>query len=561
MPSGQPRGSEAEEYQWVHIDDFSPGVYDGSHVSTEQPTVSAPLGAANAVGTFACASIPGGALGPLPALTGTYSYPYSFPGSVTTLYILGLAVTPQLNDGDYEVVGVFEGDDGANHFVVAVSSVPALSANNVITGPGETVGTAGGFFGAPYPAFTRMTASGSGNPPPVLVFPTVVSTDTNGTSGHLWVYPTLAAPTTFTAQDLNTGHPSVVGQVITYGSRVLSLGGVNYSWPVSGGVNTNENINFTDPPLSATYGFQETLLGAEEPWGYGAWGSVSLGELLLIKKYGGAVILNGDIFAPSSVISVPGVESTGNIVGNAASTPTGLYYCSQNRGAWLWNGGNTSTKISKNIADDFFDMQTGVIQSNNFGFYCYHWQKWVMFSKNYIFDTESGAWWIIYPNAGTNVGHLTGRDIFWWQTTQNGSQVIGAPLAMTGANFTQYLSTFDNTVGSQSYQWTSLPIHVTKDADRVIDIREVTIRASDPASSGTGNVTVFVNGTNLGSYTGLSGGITVNPTILLLKSGVKGAQDITVKLLADNSATSQPAPIIHSVDIAYNIREQVKPNN
>lgn len=561
MPSGN---QHTDPYQWVHIGDFSPGVYDGSHISTERPTVSAPLGAANAVGTFACASIPGGALGPLPALTGTYSYPYSFPGTVTTLYVLGLAVTPQLNDGDYEVVGIFEGDDGTDHYVVAVSSVPALSSNHVITGPGETVGTAGGFFGAPYPAWTRMTSDGTGNPPPKLVFPTVVSTDSNATSGHLWVYSSIAGPTTFVADDLNSGAQTVVGQVICYADRVLTLGGVNYSWPVSGGINTNENINYTDPPLSSTLpssstAGQQFVPGAQEPWGYGAWGSVSLGELLLVKKYGGAIIVNGDIASPSSVIDVPGVESTGNIVGSAAATPTGLYYCSQSRGAWLWNGGNTSTKVSKNIADDFFDMQTGNIQSNNFGFYSYHWQKWVLFSKNYIYDTENQSWWVIYPNAGTNVGHLTGRDIFWWQTTQNGAQIIGAPLAMTAANYTQYLSTFDNTVGSRTYQWTSLPIHVVKDADRVIDIREVTVRASDPAGSGTGNVTVSINGTSLGSFAGIT--IGTDPTTVLLKAGIKGAQDITVQLLADNSASGKPAPIVHSVDIAYEERAEYAPNN
>lgn len=553
MP-GQPRGSEAEPvYQWVHIDDFSPGVYDGSHISTAQPTISAPLGAANAIGTFACASIPGGALGPLPGITSTTTYTPAFPGSVTTLFITGFSVTPQLNDGLIEIVTLFEGDDGTNHYVIALSYEPGGAGANTISGPTNTSATTGGgIFGSPYPAFTRMTATGTGNPPPVLVFPTAVSTDSAGASGHLWVYPELLSPTSFVAQDLIVAHSSTTGQVICYGSRVQCLAGIDYSWPVGSGVNTNENVNFTDPPLSSTYGNQKTLLGAEVPWGYGAWGSVSVGELILIKKYGGAVQVFGDIANPSSVVSVPGVESTGDFVGSAAATPAGLFYCSQNRGAWLWNGGNTSTKISGNIADDFFDMQTNAIASNNYGFFAYHWQKWVLFSKNYIYDTTTGAWWVIYPNAGTNVGTLTGKDIFWWALTQNGEQILGAPLRMPNADRTWY-STFDNRIPTNLWQWTSLPIHVTKDADRVLDVREVVLRMSDPQNTGTCQVTIDINGSQQTN----TATITADPTALRFVYGLKGQQDMIVKVIASNSNSSMGAPIMHSIDIAYNIRAEL----
>lgn len=537
----------------IHIDDFSPGVYDGSHISTEEPVVSAPLGAANAVGTFACAAIPGGALAPLPALTATTTYAPSFPGSVTTLYLVGFIVTPQLNNGDYEIVTIFEGDDNTNHYVIALSYVPALSSANVISGPTETATTTGGgIFGAPYPAFTRMTTSGSGNPPPVLVFPTAVSTDSSGSNGHLWVYPELLSPTSFVAQDLIVAASSVTGQVICYASRVTVLAGIDYSWPAGTGVNTNENVNFTNPPQSSIYGNQQELLGAEIPWGYGAWGSVSVGELLLIKKYGGAVIVYGDIDAPSSVIPIPGIESTGDFVGSAAATPSGLYYCSQNRGAWLWNGGNSSQKISKNVADDFFDMQTNVIKSNNYGFFAYHWQKWVLFSKNMIYDTESGAWWVIYPNAGVNVGHLAGRDIFWWCLTQNGNQILGAPLAMPSSAPVWY-STFDNTVPSPTWQWTSLPIHVIPHADRTLDVREITLRVSDPSGSGTASVTVSVGSFSATTTTVIQ----QTPTFIRLNVGVRGLEDIVVVVEGNNSNSAKSAPILHSLDIGYQVRQKV----
>jgi hypothetical protein len=553
-----PAQSPSEIYEWVHIDDFSPGVYDGSHISTEQPIISAPLGAANAVGTFACASIPGGALGPLPAVVATT--PFSdLEGGIPSLcpyaVITGYIITPQLNDGSFELVILFEADNCTDHYVRAYS-VSSGGPVNPITGPYETTATAAGFFGSPYPAFSRMTASGSGNPPPILAFPTAVSTDSAGASGHLWVYPSLAAPTTFVADDLITAHSSTTGQLIAYASRLICLAGIDYSWPLGSGVNTNENINYTNPPLSSTYGNQETFLGAEIPWGYGAWGSVSLGELLLIKKYGGAVILNGDIDAPSSVIPVPGVESTGDFVGSAAATPAGLFYCSQNRGAWLWNGGNTSQKISGNIADDFFDLQTHAITSNNYGFFCYHWQKWVLFSKNLMYDTTSGAWWVLYPNSGVSAGSLVGQDLFWYSLTQNGNAISAAPLKVT-SNSDSFATIFDNTVPSRTYQWTSLPIHVVKNADRVLDVRQIVVRASDP-TGGAAAITVSIG--SFSATTTATIGSAPTPIRLNVGAGAQGLDDIVVTVLAENTS-SHGAPILHSIDIGYQVRAKVGVND
>jgi hypothetical protein len=563
VADGPPPRHGNETYEWVNISDFSPGVYDGSHISTETPVVSAPLGAANAVGTYCCASIPGGALGPLPALTTQVAFTFGYPGSTTQLLLAGFSVTPQLVSDPYEIVSIDESDDGTDHYVRARSTVPGVGTN-AITGPTITSATTPGFFGAPYPVFTRMTARGTGNPLPVLVFPTAVATDPSDDSGHLWVYPELASRTSYVAQDLISMASSTTGQTVAYASRIICFAGLEFTWPAGGGISSNENINYTDPPTSALYGDQVStnpdgsFLGAEIPWGYGAWGSISVGELLIIKKYGGAVILNGDIANPTSVISVPGVESTGDFVGSAAATPSGLYYCSQNRGAWVWDGGNVSQKISKNINDSFFDMETNNITSNNYGFFCYHWQKWILFSKNLMYDTENQSWWVLYPNQGVNFGAIDGHDFFWYALTNDGNQLLTAPLIISTANGNIFYNVFDNTVANNFYQWTSLPIHVTKNADRVLDVRKVMIRASNPSGAGTANVAVNINGVAIGSSTGVAIGI--EPTIISLNCGVKGVQDILVTLACTNTG-SNPAPIIHSIDIGYEIRAEVKPNN
>lgn len=560
-------GGKRDPSQWIHIDDFSPGCYDGSNISIEQPVISAPLGAAERSQTFCCSVIAGNALGPLPALIS--QRPFSdlggLQGAATSALLAGIAITLQLDDGGYEVVAINEQDDGTTHYVIAGSFYSSTNAVNLISGPTNNSATTPGFFGAPYPAYTRVNTGGTPGPPPpgpVLIFPTAVSTDARGPDGHLWLYPSLSAPTTFVADDLITGtsagddNSSITGQVITYGNRIICIVGVDYQWPIGGGINTNENFNYTDPPESAAYGNQQTIMAVEIPWGYGGWGTVSVGELLLVKKYGGGVILNGDVNVPSSIIRCPGIQSTGDLVGRACATPIGLIYCSQNRGAWLWNGGNTSQKISRNISDSFFDLETNLLESNNYGYFIDQWQKWVLFSGNVIYDTDTNSWWNLFPKPGVNVSGLPdGRNLWWYNLTEMGNQLTASPLIVNG-NTDPWLSVFDNTVPSPVYQWQSLPIHVTENADRVIDIRQIIIRASDPSNSGAATLIVTTpNGSFTETTVAADNPIGSNPTIIRLNvgSGAQGLQDIILNVIAKNTAGNS-APIIHSIDVEYKVR-------
>jgi hypothetical protein len=255
---------------------------------------------------------------------------------------------------------------------------------------------------------------------------------------------------------------------------------------------------------------------------------------------------------------MPGVQSIGNLVGRAEATSIGLVYCSQDRGAWVWNGGNTSNKISQNIDDNFFDLESNRILSNNYGFYVYQWQKWVMFSNNIIYDTTTGGWWTLYPRAGVNIGSLVGREIFWYSLAVGGNQMAVGPLRLSSSGDYWY-SLFDNRVPSSTYQWQSLPIHVIKDADRVIDIRQIIVRASDPTGSNTSTVRVGV-----GFFSATSTEtINTTPTVIRFNVGntITGTlTDILITLFANNTGGNS-APIIHSVDIGYTVRASVGVNN
>lgn len=546
--------------QWVHIDDFSPGCFDNTFIATEDAIVSAPVGGARADKTFCCASIPSGGLGPLPALSQSFVYPNAFPGTLGTFWIVGFIVNPGLDQNAPEIVILIEGDDGTDHYYIAYSTLPKTGSTNVIVS--VTSSTTPGFFGSPYPVWTRMSASGSVPLPPALVFPAAVVTDPNSTFGHVYVYPDLSTPTVFSVQDLVTpgGSTGGAGQVIAYGSRIIVLNGIDYPWPSGAGINTNENIDFTDPPQSSTYPNQQTILGDENPWGYGAWGTQSVGELLLVKKYGGGIILNGDIAEPSSVITIPAIESTGAFVGKAESTPIGLIYCSQNRGAWSWNGGNTAQKISSQMDDDFFDVATALgFASNNYGFFVAHWQDWILFSNNRLFNPDTGGWWTLYPNEANGTSSTPGHTLFHYSGGALGNEMYAAPL--------QFLSTdspldwyymFDSTIPAPHWQWTSLPIHVVKNANRVVDVRQIILRLSDPTDSGNATATV-----TCGGFTEtISAGIGPAPTTFRLNvgDGALGLTDIVVQVNGDNAlgpSTAQSSPILHSLDIGFAERASV----
>ena len=540
LPAGQgERGIDG----WLMIDDFSPGIYDNTFIAGEDPQLPAPFGACAAESTWCCSALAKGGLGPLPALSETFIYTEGFPGSLDIWYITGFIMNPGLNANGPEAIIILEGDDGTTHYVLAYSTLPNTGSSNIILNSSSA--STPGFFGAPYPAWTRMTLDPeTTNPPPVLVFPGAVSTDASGVSGHLYIYPPILAPTTFAVQDLIVAHSSTTGQVVCYGERVQVLSGIDYPWPAGGGINTNENINYTDPPLSSAYGDQMTILGAEVPWGYGAWGSISVGELLLVKKYGGAVILYGDIAAPSSVISVPGVQSTGDFVGRADATSSGLIYCAQNEGAWIWNGNNTAQKISAQLRDDFYDVSSTHIGSNNYGFYVGHWQDWVLFSGNKMFVPETNSWWNLYPRAGEGNGSTTGYDFFWFSAGAAANEMYAAALYF-GIDGIWYVK-FDSTVPAPHWQWTSLPNKVTPTRSHVVDVVQVVVTLSSPdGTSPTATV-------QIGSFTQTVTGIGTAPTPFRLNAGVLGLENIVVKVNGDNVSGS--APILHSVAVGYKTR-------
>lgn len=554
------------EWEWVHIEDFSAGVYDASNISTSSPVVEAPLGAATATGTWCCMALPGGGLGPLPRLAQVQDAPTLFPTDTFTLWIVGALMVPDAGGGAAQLLFMIEMETqtlSPTHFYRVYAFDPTTTAFNLVLQ--TTSAHMAGIFGSPYPQVTRARASTfteAGTP--IAVWPSNVDTTPTDISGHVYVYPTPTTRTAYSVKDLVTPGTQITGQIACFYNRIIVLSGIPYAWP-GGPLVTNENIAFTTPPNSYTLGNQQTVFAAENPFGYGAWGSISTGELLFVKKQGGGVVVNGDVEFPTSVLNLPGIHPTGDLYGRTASSELGCYYCSDHQGAWLWNGGNTSQKISAQLRDDFFDVQTDVIASNNYGFYAERWGQWIMFSGNWLYNEQQGSWWVLYPPGGGGDTATPGKTFFWWLPGAAGYNFYALPLRLTSTTPQPFLYRFDNRYSAEHYQWTSLPIHVTPTANHVVDVREVVVRASCPSvGTGGGQSTVTVT---VGGWSGQShpGDIVQEPSILRFHVGMGGLglDDIYLQLNGDwdNETTTNQAPIIHSVDIAYAIRAHEQAQN
>jgi hypothetical protein len=345
---------------------------------------------------------------------------------------------------------------------------------------------------------------------------------------------------------------SITGQTIVHQSRIFVLAGVDYGYPAGGGFATNENLNFTDPPLSASMGDQQTVLVAEEPFGYGCAGSISAGELFLVKKRGGGVVLIGDIVTSAQVTMLPGVQPTGNIYGNAASTPMGFVYCSFDNGAWVWNGSNTSQKVSQNLDDGFFlPPEFSPMASNNYAFYVSSFGDKVYFNNNWLFDTRTGGWWPYYPRKAVGtVGGIQGEDLYWVQPV-NGNCIYAAQLSFVGSTSLNFMYRFDPSFPAQYYQWTSLPFRVT-DRDHRTDIREVVIRAS--SSNGNGKITVSILDQNVFQTSQvMPAAIGEGPEIIRFNMPGGGYSEPQIQV-AVQATSSGDMPIIHSIEIGYRER-------
>jgi hypothetical protein len=470
----------AEDLDTYTINNFAPGIITGAD-NISQYSTEAPLGSASKA--FRCYSRPGLGLRPFPTYTpilngGNPTFTHTnAPATNTFLSICDLAVFPAA----YRY-GTFPADEIAVSILVWTGTNTEFAITDFIvpsTGP-PTINnifldntTAEPLFHLIWPNLAKSFIVQSSLPSPV-----VFSSDpSNGTWDSEWV--------------VSGGTSNIMGhglqdQVVTafVTDRFTILGsGVNVGGLGQALVVTTSDLQSPTNFTAAEY--FEPELGSS----IGSWGTVSTGEFVIIFQSGGAVVIYGDIQAPQQAIYLPAVTGTGQAVGPAVSSPVGLVYVTDTDGAWVWNGGNVSQKISTQIPDtllyripptilwqvgpplqNWFATSIGSVRADV-------WGNWVMFSNNYFFDCLNNSWWQCEDPTVLNFdihsgGSYTGRFFY---------SIPNTILTSTnGGTLSTSLYRWDHSAPANSYFWQSNPIPTPGSVSR---LQRIEIVASNTTSS------------------------------------------------------------------------------
>ncbi len=484
-----PARKSEEKLQWVSLSDFTPGIWNASGRGLGTTAVPAPLGAAQQTNTYRCYALPGGGLAPLPRMTKTWAS--TDPGATYTSgpWLVGMKAfgptnaTSAASNYPDEIFLVVEYLDTVRHAKnYRLNAFAAVAVTDSLAVPDSTYATPSNQFWGPSFGSSRMNTTDPTLPGVPVVVWDWYEQPGEGNQGATYTFPDPSTANVTTVFGLST----TMANTVCHQGRVLQLDVAIYNHGATSNVPTNENVNFTDPPNSITLGTQNEIFSQENPVGYGAWGSISAGELFLVKNSGGGVIVSGDIANPS-ITRLPGVVSTGQILSQAASTPSGLFYLVNEGGVYVWRGGDTSTHVSPQLTPNSFPnnakgTSTDVLNPSMIGVQAHleSWQNWVLVSNNWLYDTQTNSWWQIEDQDVVNVR--------WWSKGSHTNLMYGAPISYAPATA---VYTWDKSQAALSWSWQSHPIPAS--IDRLVDVREMVLVAQ-----GTGTVTVTMTGIDPG---------------------------------------------------------------
>lgn len=538
--------------KWTSINDFTPGIISQSNHAFSASTAPVPgtaPGAAQMEGTFNCIALPNGGLGPLPGLVKTIASPIAVPIGATSV-VNGCHVHGQIGTSDEVVFGIETLDAASNR---SFSLWSFVDQSNTMTGILAIVAAASTENLAFSPLTGDMTrvnptnAQDVGAPCLALAYTSLLD---SGIVAYNWLYPDPANNGSVTHATLSN---SQIGFLLTHQNRIVILTSTNYAWigAISGQptlMGTNEAFNYTDPPNSNTMGSQDEVFVQEHPWGVGAWGSISAGELFLVKHQGGGYIISGDLNFPS-VTYLGGVTPTKYAYNQVAQSPIGLIYASNRNGVWVWAGGSGSTLLSENLNDDFYavwpPLPGGVPYEFLFDFSADTWGSWIAMTNGYIFDFTTQGFWR-YPNPFPD-----GAAPLYVGSSFDGQSLYMVANQVTAAG-NPVIAKYSIASPSNSFSWTSYPM--PQSIDQTILVAEVVIRAQ-----GVGTVTVTVTGIDGTETTAIP--VTAEfssdsqPQLVRTRPGVT-AQDATITIVSTGAGTG-PAPIVYSLAIGWELMNLV----
>lgn len=530
--------------QLLTFSDFSPGIVQRIGTVGAVANSPSPIGAASITNTYRCISLPGGGLGPLPKNTTNLSFTdkstSNLPAGVTAAATGFLLYGPMyketsggqfaaLSSTPFEIHLGYEYVSGGSQ-VQTWRKYPYYSsdASVVINTESNTPTTP---FGPTYFALTCMADSA----PTTLGYPVIVGCwnqvrDPDEGDNYCYIYPDPTDVTTvITDTPLSLGTAASI--VFAHQSRLVFLiRGRTFHGANSGIAPTNEGIRWTLPNESTVETPGVAQFGLEAPYGYGAWGSLTSSDLLLIKHNGGAYLIQGDINNPivrrfPSVLGTNGVE----VIGTA--TNLGFIYGVNDDGVYAWQGGDASLLLSPQLEDGFWQTPTSTYR---FAGQFQSWGNLVLCPNNFLLDTKTSAWWRIEDPAT--------RLYYCWQIDPMNNIAYGLRPTFSDTSGV-YAGGFNSGTPAVNYSWQSQPFNV-------FDRRRTLIRGVYITAQGAGTITVTFSSdegpTSVFTQPNAWNISTTGPTRVRLAAQVYGSEFV-MRIVSDGGATA--APIVYTVDV------------
>lgn len=316
----------------------------------------------------------------------------------------------------------------------------------------------------------------------------------------------------------------------------------------------------TSAPLTTQFpeDYRSSIAGDENMNPIGVLGSIQASELLVIKHNKGGVLMRGDL-DNFEAVALPYIESTHGPICHGIATPLGFVYGSRN-GVFAWAGGQTSDRLSKQIDGYFWEHDPTLAYTGVQGRMTY-WSPYVMVPNDFMYDTESQAWWKLEDSSDT------GREIYsHYDTSALNGKLYAFPYRNAPAADPVVYS-YDPDVLRSSYSWKSLPIIETRRRLMSFEDVEITFTMAYPWTVST-TIAVTLTGINEFGQQVQSNTMTFTANVttpaagsqvtikqnVSASAGVQGAftaKYVQVKVVA--TASSGPAPKIH--EILLGVRE------
>lgn len=290
--------------------------------------------------------------------------------------------------------------------------------------------------------------------------------------------------------------------------------------------------------------YERATFGEEKPDRTGAAASITADEVIFIKDRGGAVMVRGDLENPT-VVQLPYVESTRGARSIPATTPLGLVYGTRN-GVFLWEGGDTSRRLSAQLEGWFWNHNTAVEYLGIRGRFGW-WNPWVCVPNNWLYDTRTDSWWRLDSIANTGVS------INCYDISNETNRLYAFPHALNDSNDVMWYNA-DPDILADTYSWQSQPL--VQSRKRVITVQEVHLLTT-PGSTTAATITVTLSGFDKDGNAVTPVDVTFttntnkNPQMLHKDVATNfQAAYVKVKIVADANNTAVPAPKIHSLSLA-----------